>query len=935
MKAASIVVNRPPKFVQAAEDRDFLRAGEKLTGCVTLDAPGRPKRIDIRWRDCRGRLLGSTAGRYEAYNRRVHFEFDIPPTPFWLHAIECEINGVLQQARAEFSISPTTQGWETMPAVTWATYPDGNFHDRLQEVGVNGEIAFKMKQFENVSANAMRFYVDNSTPDEISVYHRPGRLFWEPAEDAKPPYVCWGRGFRDNWKAIQQRYVRMRARAQKDGLMISRDLHFRKLFWRDFCPNAPGTATEAGERLAGVVRLHKGFRPLFYNMADEAGITDQCKPFDYCYCPWCMDKFRRQLEQRYRTLSRLNAEWGTDFRIWDDVYPLTTDETMDAQRKGQPLNFASWNDHRAFMDDTFADFFRRVREEGRHWDPIGDFSQGGCQAPSAFGGWDYAKVIKHIDAMIPYNIGGNQEVIRSVRPSLKNLSPFFGDQERLVRGIWSAYIHGDAGIVFWDADEKTGRFVMRPSGKPSRRGKLFGPVLREIRGGYAQQFKTWARCDDPIGLLYSQPSLRAHWLIEAMDRRKQSEWFAIDGDDGRYQHVRLSWQQLIEDRQLQYRYVSYLDVDEGEIDLSAFKLLILPETLAISAQLATALSDFVFNGGVLVADGRCGRMAGNGRQVADGVLDGLFGVVHGAALGLKPAAAIRPLPAGANPWHVFDKSVTALRASDNDLRLAPGSGASAAAMAGAAPALIRRPFGKGWAVYLNADMHSYNWDRYDLARPAPAALRSIFDTLTALAGVVPAVRMQEQQLGTTTGIELTRFAQGAGEMCVALTNRTYRVSGIGEKLTENTLDVFETKRPVTFTFPSAAHTWNSRTGKYLGNTSEVTQTLAPLTPLIVSRLPYHVKGIAIEAPARLARGETAAMRLSLKANGRMVDHALRVDVYKPDGQWCYAYSSVVQAPEGRGEHAFTPALDDPKGVWRVTVRDTVTGTAAERLLRIG
>lgn len=935
MKAASIAVHYPPKFVQASEDRDFLKVGQKLTGVVTLDGPGRPARIEIRWRDGRGRLLGRTGGRYEAYNRRVHFEFDIVHSPFWLHWIECDIDGVTQQARAQFAVSPPTQGWETMPAVTWGTYPDGDFHDRLQEAGVNGEIAFKMSRFEHVAGNSMRFYVDNSTPDEISVYHRPHRLFWEPPADAKPPYVAWGRGYRDNWKAIQQRYVRMRDRARRDGLKISRDQHFRKLLWRDFCPNSPGAVAEACERLAGVVRLHKGFRPLFYNMADEAGITDQCKPFDYCYCPWCMDKFRRQLEQRYRTLANLNAEWDTDFTNWDEVYPLTTDETMDAQSRGRPLNFASWNDHRAFMDDTFADFFRVVREAGRHWDPIGDFSQGGCQAPSAYGGWDYAKVVRHVDVLIPYNIGGNQEAVRSFRPGLRNISPFFGDDERHIRGLWYAYLHGDAGVIFWDADEPRGRFVERPSGRLSRRGRIFGPALREMRGGYAQQFKAWERRDDPIGLLYSQPSLRAHWLMEAIGRRKTREWFSSDGDESRYRHVRLAWQQLIEDRQLQYRYVSYLAIDEQQEDLGAYKLLILPETIAVSERLAAALCSFVHQGGVLVADGRCGRMNGQCRQAQAGLLDDLFGVRHGPALNLKPAAALRsPRRGGAQSWLAGAPDLSSLHALDGDLRLAPGGGAEAAAMAGAAPALIRRRVGKGWAVYLNADVHSYNWDRYDLARPAPAAWRAIADALCCLAGVQPAARIEEQTLGSTAGIEVTRFTQGGAVMLAALANRTYRMSGVGEKLTEDALESFEVRRKLHFAFPEAAHTWNSRTGAYLGKVDRVAQWLQPLTPLIISRLPYLVRGVALDAPRSAAAGERVDMRMRLMAQGELADHVLRVDVYDPEGRWCYWYSDTVVARQGCGAHSFSLALNDLVGRWRLTIRDTVTGATVEQALQV-
>lgn len=935
MKAVAIQIDVPPKYLKTIEDRDFVRVGQKLTGHVQLSERGRPKKIEIRWKDCRGRLLGrSGGGKYDAYNRRLAFEFDVRHNPFWEHHIECEIDGVLQEARATFNIMPTTQGWETAPAITWGHYPDGEFYDRLQEVGVNAQIAFKMNPFHDVSRHGMRFYIDNSTPDEISAYHRPHKLFWEPPAGTKPPYFPWGPGFRDNWKLIQERYLRMRERALKEGLTVSGDQHFRKLLWRDFCPNNPGTVREAGDRLVGVVRQHKGFRPLFYNMADEAGIADQTKAFDYCYCPHCMDKFRRVLEQKYRTLSALNAAWGTSFDNWDAVYPLTTDETMGRQQRGKPLNFASWNDHRAFMDDTFANFFAEIRRIGREYDPIGDFSQGGCQAPAAFGGWDYTKVIEGVDALIPYNIGGNQEAVRSMQPNLKNLSPFFGDDERHVRGLWYAYVHGDAGVVFWDADGANGRFVERPSGKLSTRGKRFGPALREIRGGYAQQFKAWDRTDDPIGLLYSQPSLRAHWLLDALDRQGTSEWFDVDGDDGRYKSVRMSWQQLIEDRQFQYRYVSYRGIDEDTVDLGKYRMLILPEAISISEKKARALSDFVYNGGVLVADGSCGRMDGNLSQVAGGMLDDLFGVRHGKKLDRKAGARLRSAPAKDDPWLVFDKSIRELTALDGEVRLNKSSGAEAAAVAGQAPAMVRRRFGEGWAVYLNADVHTYQSDRFLLDEPRGQLLRDLFDVLADLAGIEPTAIVEDHTLPATAGIEITRYTQAGGEMLVALGNRPFRLTGVGVSTEKHALDSFEIDREVTLHFEDRRHTYNSRTGEYLGNVDSVKAVVPKLTPLILSRLAGRVGKLDVQLPASVSAGSTATVKFAIGGDGPAMDHVVRVDVYRPDGTWAYWYSGTPTAAGGAGQWDIHLCLCSRPGRWKVVCRDTVTGKEVTKSLRV-
>lgn len=934
MQAVSIRIIYPPKFVQSAEERDAIRIGQILNGYVQLDGPGQPKKIEIFWRDARNRLLGCTQGEFQKYNRRVAFSFKITQSQFWLHNITCAIDGKLQLAQAQFIVSPATQGWETMPAVTWATYPEGDFNDQLQEVGVNGEIAFKMNHFEHVAASGMRFYIDNCSPDEISCYHRPHKLFWEPPQEAKPPYFPWGRGFRDNWAAIVARYLKMRDRAQKEGGMVSRDQHYRKLLWRDFCPNNPATILEAAKRLSGVVRLHKGCRPLFYNIADEAGIADQTKPFDYCYCPWCMEKFRLQLEQKYQTLTRLNEEWGTDFTNWDDVYPLTADETMAAQKRGQPLNFASWDDHRAFMDDTFADFFRKVRDDGKKWDAIGDFSQGGCQAPSAYGGWDYAKIMRDIDALIPYNIGGNQEVVRSFGYGVRNLSPFFGDDQRLVRGLWYAYIHGDAGVVFWDADEERGRFVTRPDGKKSNRGKVLGPALREIRSGIAQQFKAWTRSDEPIGMLYSQPSVRVHWMLEAMTLYGKDEWIKRDSYESRYADVRMAWQDLIEDRQVQYSYFSYLTVDEGSEDLSRYRLIVLPETLAISSRLATKLRDFVEHGGVLVADGRCGNMAGNGRQVAGGMLDDLFGVSQGSAITLKSGNALRSN--GTDSWLAIGDDIKALNVLDRNLKLDPAAQVEVAAKAGSTPALIRRRVGRGWAVYLNVEMAGYCANRMDVGGAAARASRKIMDAVLGMAGIKASVAIRDCDGADTAGIEVTKFVQGSAELYATLTNRRIRISGVGERSDPAILNAFECDRNLELQFNAAAHTWNARTGAYLGNVASIKQKLPQLSPLIVSRLPYRVTDLEVAGDLNVAQGVQVSLELKLQLAepAQPVEHVLQVEVYQPDGKWCYWYSGTVVTRNGLATFALALALDDIPGNWSIKVRDAVTGTTKTCTLRV-
>jgi len=105
--------------------------------------------------------------------------------------------------------------------------------------------------------------------------------------------------------------------------------------------------------------------------------------------------------------------------------------------------------------------------------------------------------------------------------------------------------------------------------------------------------------------------------------------------------------------------------------------------------------------------------------------------------------------------------------------------------------------------------------------------------------------------------------------------------------------------------------------------------------LIVSRLPYRVRGLTLDAAPRAAQGTRVTLALKLRSDaGRPVDHVLGVNVYKPDGTWCYWYGGTVTARGGAAAFDFTLALDDTPGMWRIEARDAVTGITASRTLRV-
>ena len=141
---------------------------------------------------------------------------------------------------------------------------------------------------------------------------------------------------------------------------------------------------------------------------------------------------------------------------------------------------------------------------------------------------------------------------------------------------------------------------------------------------------------DPIGIYYSHPSLQAGWVMDAIVHGKNwvNRQGSIDNKNQTMGILRNVWCKVLEDLGLQYDFISYLDVEEETVKLNKkFKVIILPKTVCLSDKEAQALKEFVYDGGILIADYLCGIMDQHGRGREKGILDDLFGIVRNESAG--------------------------------------------------------------------------------------------------------------------------------------------------------------------------------------------------------------------------------------------------------------------------------------------------------------
>ncbi len=933
MKVLKILLDRQPKYYRWEQDRDYVRAGEAVTGRVEFDPPGvRPPRdTRVLWTDSYGRLVRSQPGRWNAARGHLEFSFEPEGQVAMANYLEVAIRG-RRSGRERFVVAAPVRKWDDYHVFTWASYPYG-YYDTLRELGVDGEIAYKRNTFDHIIENDFLCYVDQVSPDEMSVYHRPYSQFWEePAKSTHPDRNY--RWFGHHWDMIRQRYKRARTRLK--DLSVALDPEGCKTLWRASCPSDRGVQARMRERIINTVVQHKNVRPMFYNLADEAGTGDQGAPFDFCHCKHCLEHFRTWLEKRYPTLGDLNAQWDTDFKLWRNVVPLTTDDTLRRHRKRREFNFSSWSDHREFMDDVITGAYGTMRDFAREADPNAIYATTGGQGPLAHGGFDYRKIARNVDLHVPYNIFSNDEMLRSFRPVILKMAPYFGDDPGLIRRMWFQLFHGDCGQIHWDNDEPRGRFLERPGAKPSKRGRMFAPALRQLTGGIGKQIMSMQPACEHLALHHSQSSVRANWFMGTL--AEGEKW--VDRDSGDTEntkddalfHTRDSVVKLIGDCGLQYRFLAYDAVRNGSLLVDGFKAFFMAHSLAVSAEECAQVRRFAEAGGVVIADTLPAVMDEHCRMLPKGQLDDLFGVTRSAFSYNRPGARIRMVRDYGLPG--MGKGILALRALEATLKAKEN--AVACGKAGKADCLIVNRVGKGLTIYLNARLRGYMFNRFRLDTARQLDPQKLLAACMAAAGVRREINLWtkrgDRQL---PGIDITRFVDGPVEMVGAVVSPMRATSGVGDE-GKVSFDGFDRSANITVEVPRESHMYNSRTGKYYGHGTTFRDRFDHMDAKLYAMLPYEVRELRARATGSVRAGKTARVQVILAAEGGTPGrHVVRCDVLGPRGKWHSCYSKNVVTEGGRGEFAIPFAEGDRPGSWRLELRDRVSGVQATVRMKVG
>ena len=186
------------------------------------------------------------------------------------------------------------------------------------------------------------------------------------------------------------------------------------------------------------------------------------------------------------------------------------------------------------------------------------------------------------------------------------------------------------------------------------------------------------------------------------------------------------------------------------------------------------------------------------------------------------------------------------------------------------------------------------------------------DEAIARLGVRPQTAWHTSEGALPAHTELYRFRLGAGEYL-----------GIVRETTEEA----EAEGPITIKLPETRYVYDCRERQLLGKLDELELDVPAGGARFLALLPYAPEGVEAEASVN---GDTLRIAASVTGAAKPTDHVFRIEVTPPGAEApAFWYSSNVLAKEGRADVTIPLALNDPRGFWRIKVRDVATGLTTD------
>ncbi|MFH1823851.1 MAG: beta-galactosidase [Candidatus Firestonebacteria bacterium] len=730
----------------------------------------------------------------------------------------------------------------------------------------------------------------------------------------------------------------------------------KKWLARDPCLSDEKYLLEEGKRVEEITKRTRKDLCIGYDLRDEASLTRNCWPFDFCFSEYCLKKFKEYIKDKYQTLDSLNKEWETNFKSWDEVEPFTTDEIQEREyKKPESANFSPWADHRSFMDDVWVDTIKYFKDIVCKVNPDALVGISGTQMPSIWGGFDFYKLMQVCSWVEHYDIRGSREMMRSfAKPNTVFVAAISNPDDESKKRLWSNILHGDRGVLVWpySGENMSNNLFINEKKEGislTQRGKKLKEIVWEIRCGVVPLLSNSNLECDPIAIHHSQSSIQADWLFEV--KREGKDWISRttypEMSINQLARLRESWTKLIEDIGYQYNFISSSEIEDGELINRKYKVFIMPRSIAISDKEANEIKRFVENGGVVIADILTGRMDEHCKMNKDarGILDNLFGIDRGI---FKFPEELKPIGEKKRKWDEvewdymggygenilieFTEDYQDLKFKGNKIPIQSyyekdtkvNSGKSLAKF-GEFPSVIIKEAGKGKTVYLNFDIVNY----INIRNISSNAKRicDLFGNVLKFAGLQPVVKLMDKEKEWPIGIEIFRHKNKENLYVSLINNVSHRISP--EDLTDLEKNQREEIGEILINFPKKSNVYNILNNQYFGEVSEIKEVVNLFKPNIYALLPYKIKGLTVDAKV-VRKG---VIEVHIKVKGEKVgDHVVNLEVFDKEDKRIYKESRNLYL--GNGNYNGELDLSSMSGKVKIVFKEVISGISKTKEIDI-
>jgi len=355
-----------------------------------------------------------------------------------------------------------------------------------------------------------------------------------------------------------------------------------------------------------------------YSLGEGISWSWSAAPCKWDNSPESIKDFGRWLIRRYGSRENVLAQWGEhNAKFMKRMANL--DDLQEFYRKNfKEWNLSPWMDAVSYMDSQFCNVVGELTALTNGFDPETRCGFSGARVPAAYGGFNYVKIMPKVQFLGTYDTGWGMEIIRSLNPH--NI-PVVQASDTLGAGsmqsLWFCLAHGSRGAVRRMEERR------EKGGEPEFK-------MQELRQLAAVSKKTcnahWLH--DGVAVYYSHPSVQISFFIDCESHGKT--WIHREGSMNSrlctMTAAHLAWTKLLEDSNLQYKYISYRDIVLRGIDPKEYPVLVMPAVFGMSNAEAEAIRIYVRNGGTVIADHQTGLFDHHGKGRERGAIDDVFGI---------------------------------------------------------------------------------------------------------------------------------------------------------------------------------------------------------------------------------------------------------------------------------------------------------------------